>query len=91
MDSSSVGRGIETGKATIRAVVEAEQSVLLDFVARDRRAQDAVECILAAGERPRTTARVYWIPAGRRLLLHAHVFLYRRMQFVHAFAAFRFN
>ncbi len=36
------------GKATNRAAAEASQSVLLDFLARGRRAQEAVDSILAA-------------------------------------------
>jgi hypothetical protein len=36
------------GKATIRAACDAEPSVLLDFLARGRRAQKAVDGILAA-------------------------------------------
>jgi hypothetical protein len=37
-----------TGKATSRAACDAEQSVLFDFLARGRRAQEAVDSIIAA-------------------------------------------
>lgn len=37
-----------SGKATIRAACDAAPSVLLDFLARGRRAQEAVDGILAA-------------------------------------------
>ncbi len=37
-----------SGKATLRAACDAEPSVLLDFLARGRRAQEAVDRILAA-------------------------------------------
>ncbi len=37
-----------SGKATLRAARDAAPSVLLDFLARGRRAQEAVDRILAA-------------------------------------------